>query len=96
MLRLKRVLMGALAEQGVERAIPPDGPAVRMIDQEMVRGLFYGQTPADGTPKQKRQSGTGNSSGRWIGPKQEQLIGGREIDDVDLPAPVPATRGGRQ
>ena len=52
-LRLKRVLMGAMAEHGVEREIPPDGPAARMIDQEVVRGLFYAQTPADGTPKQK-------------------------------------------
>ena len=52
-LRLKRVLMGAMAEHGVERQIPPDGPAVRMIDQEVVRELFYSQTPADGTPKQK-------------------------------------------
>ena len=69
MLRLKRVLMGALAEQGVERQIPPDGPTVRMIDQEMVRELFYAHTPADGTPKQKADSGASNSSGRWTGPK---------------------------
>ena len=53
MLRLKRVLMDVLADQGVELPIPPDGPAVRMIDQEIVREQFYRHTPADGTPKQK-------------------------------------------
>ena len=55
MLRLKRVLMGTMAEHGVEREIPPDGPTVWMIDQEVVRELFYAQTPADGTPKQKAE-----------------------------------------
>ena len=40
-LRLKRVLMGVLADQGVELPIPPDGPLVRMIDQEIVREQFY-------------------------------------------------------
>src|SRR5262249_26341909 len=31
-LRLKRVLMTILAEQGVNLSIPPDGPTVRMVD----------------------------------------------------------------
>ena len=31
-LRLKRVLMSVLADQGVELPIPPDGPMVRMVD----------------------------------------------------------------
>ena len=54
-LRLKRVLMAVLAEHGVELPIPPDGPVVRMIDQEIVREQFYAHTPADGTPEQKGQ-----------------------------------------
>lgn len=37
MLRLQRVLMAELAEHGVDLPIPPDGPVVRMIDQEIVR-----------------------------------------------------------
>ena len=45
--------MSALAEHGVELPIPPDGPVVRMVDQEMVREQFYMHTPADGTPEQK-------------------------------------------
>ena len=36
-LRLKRVLMTILAEQGVDLPIGPDGPVVRMVDQEIVR-----------------------------------------------------------
>ena len=53
--RLKRVLMEILADQGVDLPIPPDGPVVHMVDQELVRELFYSRTPAEGTPKQKRQ-----------------------------------------
>ena len=52
-LRLKRVLFEALAEQGVDLSVPPNGPVVRMVDQEIVRQQFYACTPADGTPKQK-------------------------------------------
>ncbi len=55
MLRLKRVLMDILADRGVDLPIPPDGPTVRMVDQEIVREQFYSRTPAEGTPKQKRQ-----------------------------------------
>ena len=40
MLRLKRVLMAELAERGVDRPVGPDGPTVRMIDQEIVREQF--------------------------------------------------------
>ena len=81
-LRLKRVMMGALAEHGVEREIPPNGPAVRMIDQEVVRGLFYAETTADGTPKQRadfrRQQF--NRARDWA--QAQELIAILEIDDV--------------
>lgn len=52
-LRLKRVLMDVLADRGVELPILPDGPLIRMIDQEIVRDEFYAHTPAEGTPAQK-------------------------------------------
>jgi AAA domain len=53
-LRLKRVLMAILAEQGVDLPIPPDGPIVRMVDQKFVRKAFYACTPTDeGTPERK-------------------------------------------
>ena len=53
MLRLKRILMRILAEKGAEPPIPPNGPVVRMVDQEIIREQFYMHTPADGTPEQK-------------------------------------------
>ncbi len=55
LLRLKRVLMEILADRGVDLPISPDGPTVRMVDQEIVREQFYRHTPAEGTAKQKRQ-----------------------------------------
>jgi hypothetical protein len=41
---------------GIELPIPPDGPAVRMVDHEIVRTQYYGHTPGEGTPEQKAQS----------------------------------------
>jgi hypothetical protein len=53
-LRLKRALMSVLAEHGVDLAIAPNGPIVRMVDQEIAREKFYDKTRApDGTPEQK-------------------------------------------
>jgi len=80
--RLKRVLMSALAEHGVERQIPPDGPTVRMIDQEVVRGLYYAQTPADGTPKQRADFRRQQFKRALDWAEDQQLIAGHEIDDV--------------
>jgi len=54
-LRLKRVLLEALKEQGLDLSVPPDGPVVRMVDQEIVRQQFYACTPAEGTPAQKTE-----------------------------------------
>ena len=66
-LRLKRVLMSVLADQGVDLPIPPDGPTVRMIDQAIVRAEFYVHTPIDGTPEQKRKASTCSLAGRSRG-----------------------------
>ena len=75
-------MMSAMADHGVERQIPPDGPAARMIDQQVVRELFYFQTPADGTPKQKsRFPASTVHSGAGLG-RSQQLIASHEIDDV--------------
>ena len=81
-LRLKRVLMGALADQGVELPILPDGPLVRMIDQEIVRQQFYAHTPADGTPEQKGHSRRQKFLRALDWAEQKQLIGVKEIDGV--------------
>jgi hypothetical protein len=81
-LRLKRVLMTILAEQGVNLSIPPDGPTVRMVDQELVRKEFYVSTLAEGTPKQKRQFRYAQFKRALDWAEQEQLISIGEIDEV--------------
>ena len=81
-LRLKRVLMGALADQGVELPILPNEPLVRMIDQEIVRAQFYAHTPADGTPEQKGHSRRQKFLRALDWAEQKQLIGVEEIDGV--------------
>jgi hypothetical protein len=81
-LRLKRVLMTILAEQGVDLSIPPDGPTVRMVDQERVRKAFYASTPADGTPKQKRQFRYAQFKRALDWAEQERLIAIGEIGDI--------------
>ena len=82
MLRLKRVLMTILAEQGVDLPISPDGPTVRMVDQERVRKAFYASTPADGTPKQKRQFRYAQFKRALDWAEQERLIAIGEIGDI--------------
>ena len=55
-LRLKRVLMAILADQGVDLSIAPNGPVLRMVEQNLVRKAFYTCTPTEGdTPKQKAE-----------------------------------------
>jgi len=82
MLRLKRVLMSVLAEQGVELPIAPDGPTARMVDQEIVRKSFYVHTPAEGTPEQKGEFRRKrfNRAVDWA--EDQQLIAIAEIDGV--------------
>ena len=74
--------MDILADQGIDLPIPPDGPTVRMIDQEIVREQFYRRTPAEGTPKQKRQLRFQQFKRALGRAEEEQLIGIGEIDDV--------------
>ena len=81
-LRLKRVLMDILADRGVDLPIPPDGPTVRMIDQEIVREQFYSRTPAEGTPMQKRQLRYLQFKRALGRAEEQQLIGIEEINDV--------------
>jgi hypothetical protein len=81
-LRLKRVLMSSMAEHGVEREIPPGGPATFMIDQEVVRGLFYAQTPVDGTPKQKADARRAQFKRALDWAEAQELIASHEINGV--------------
>jgi hypothetical protein len=81
-LRLKRVLMMILAEQGVDLPIGPDGPVVRMVDQKLVRKAFYACTPADGSPEQKGEFRRKrfNRAVDWA--EDQQLIGIQDIEGV--------------
>lgn len=79
-LRLKRELEAALAAHGVELPIPPDGPAVRMVNQEIVREQFYMHTPADGTPEQRGHFRRQKFLRALDWAEQKQLIGIEEID----------------
>jgi hypothetical protein len=82
MLRLKRVLMGVLADQGIDLPIPSDGPIVRMVDQEIVREQFYAGTPADGTPEQKGRLRRQMFLRALDRAEDRQLIAITEIDGV--------------
>jgi hypothetical protein len=81
-LRLKRVLMSILAEKGLDLPIPPDGPVVRMIDQEIVREQFYAGTPADGTTEQKGKFRRQKFSRALDWAEDQELIGIGEIDEI--------------
>jgi hypothetical protein len=81
-LRLKRVLMSVLAEQGIDLSIPPDGPMVRMVDQDVVREQFYIHTPAEGNPKQKRQLKNQQFKRALAYAEDNQLIAVEEIDGI--------------
>jgi AAA domain len=81
-LRLKRVLMDALADQGTELPIPPDGPLVRMVEQSIVRERFYFSTPAEGTPEQRGKFRRQKFQRALDWAEQEQLIGAEEINGV--------------
>jgi hypothetical protein len=80
--RLRRALMSVLAGEGVELSIPPDGPTVRMVDQEVVRAEFYVHTPADGTPEQKGRLRRQKFLRALDWAEDKQLIGVEEIDGV--------------
>ena len=82
MLLLKRVLMSVLAKDGVDLPSEPDGPIVRMVDQEIVREEFYACTAGDGTPAQ-RQGFKQKRFRRALNRAAEmELIGIREVNSV--------------
>ena len=81
-LRLKRVLMAILADQGIDLPIAPDGPVVRMVDEKLVRKAFYACTPADGTPEQKGRFRRQRFLAALEWAEQQQLIGAGEVNEV--------------
>ena len=82
-LRLKRVLMAILADQGVDLPIAPDRPVLRMVDQNLVRTAFYACTPADeGTLERKGHFRRQKFLRALDWAEDEQLIGIAEIAGV--------------
>ncbi len=81
-LRLKRVFYETLAQHGVELPIPPDGPAVRMVDQKLVRKAFYACTPEDGTPELTQKSRYMQFTRALARAEVKSVIGIGEIDGV--------------
>jgi hypothetical protein len=81
-LRLKRVLMAILAEQGVDLPIAPDGPVVRMVDQKALQAAFYAATPAEEAAQQTRQARHAQFKAALAWAEAERLIGIGEIKKV--------------
>ena len=82
-LRLKRVLMAILAEQGVDLPIALNGPVVRMVDEKLVRKAFYACTPTEGdAPKQKAEFRRKRFGRALDWAEDEELIGASEIDGI--------------
>jgi hypothetical protein len=83
MLLLKRVLMARLAKDGIELGALTSGElTVRGIDQELVREGFYQQTPADGTPRDKKEFRRKRFKRAIDRAIEKELIGMREIGAV--------------
>ena len=74
--------MDVLADQGVELLIPPDGPFMRMVDQEIVRERFYAATPAEGTPAQKAEYRRKGFKRAIDWAEDQQLIAVKEIEGI--------------
>jgi hypothetical protein len=82
LLRLRRVLMAMLATRGTDRAVPPDGPTVRMVDREIVKPEFFATSTAEGTEKQKADARRLQFKRALEWAEEDALIGIREIDGV--------------
>jgi hypothetical protein len=74
--------MEILAGEGVDLPITPDGPAMRMVDEKLVRKAFYACTPADGTPEQKGRFRRQKYLAALDWAEQQQLIGAGEVNEV--------------
>ncbi len=81
-LRLKRVLMAMLADQGEDLPVEPDGPVVRMVNQKLVRKAFYAATPAEEAVQQTRQARHAQFKAALAWAEQERLIGIGEVNEV--------------
>ena len=83
LMLLKRVLMSVLAKDGVDLPSEPDGPVMRMVNQDIVREEFYASTAAvDGTSEQKQHFKRQRFWRAVNRAQEDRLIGLREINNV--------------
>jgi hypothetical protein len=82
MLLLKRVMMAVLAKEGVDLPSEPNGPVVRMVDQEVVRTEFHDRTAADGTEEEKQKQRAQRFRRAVSRAEEKRLIDLREIKGV--------------
>ena len=74
--------MAILAEQGVDLPIRRMARRCGWSIRSVVRKAFYASTPADGTPKQKRQFRYAQFKRALDWAEQERLIAIGEIGDI--------------
>jgi hypothetical protein len=79
---LRQVLNTVLIESGVEMQPFADGPVVRAVNIERVRGEFYRSYHADGDEKQKQEARRQAFHRAVKDAQAKQLVGLREIDGI--------------
>jgi AAA domain len=79
---LRQCLMNMLADCGSEQRPYADGPLVRAVDQETLRGEFCKSYPADGTPGQKADARRQAFSRAIRDAQRKELIGVRDVGTV--------------
>jgi hypothetical protein len=82
---LQRALMAVLVESGTEQKPFPDGPTVRAVDVEIVRGEFYKSYLAEGDTPQAKQAARRQAFHRAFKEAQNRdLVGVRQTGDTTL------------
>jgi len=79
---LRRVMMTVLAEHGREMHPIPEGPALRVVDQEIARAEFYRSCAADGDEKAKQATRQRRFRRAVDDARDNRHIGVREIGNV--------------
>jgi hypothetical protein len=74
--------MAVLADRGVDLPASSNGPVLRMVDQEIVRGEFYAQTVSEGTSEQKAEHRRKQFNRALDWAEKQELISVREIGGI--------------
>jgi hypothetical protein len=79
---LRQVLMNMLADCGSQQRPHSDGPAVRAVDQDLVRAEFYKSYPAEGDEAAKKDARQKAFRRALLDAQAKGLIGVRDIGTV--------------